>query len=339
MTQHNIIKALIGLGTHLKNLDFENEQIVRKAVQHNPWFATETIQQSLTAIANEYLNEEKLNKWVAQYSFANKSESKRIGIVMAGNIPLVGFHDLLCVLMSGHKAIVKMSEKDEILTQYVIDKLISNDVGLKDRIQCVDRLKSFDAIIATGSDSASVYFEKYFSAYPHIIRKNRNAVAIITGEEDTESLSRLGVDIFSYFGLGCRNVSKIYLPDDYEISQLIDALDRYREVINHNKYKNNYDYNHALYLLNKSDFLTNDFLIFLKNEIIASRIACLHYENYKNLDAVVKDISFNESKIQCVVSEKAIEGLDTVRFGKAQNPSLNDYADGVDTMLFLNKLQ
>jgi hypothetical protein len=257
---------------------------------------------------------------------------------MAGNIPLVGFHDWLAVIMTGHTAVIKLSEKDNALFPFLLERLKTIDERTTDWTIQVERLQDFDAVIATGSNNTARYFETYFAKYPHIIRKNRNSVAILTGAESDEDLKRLGIDIFRYFGLGCRNVSKLYIPKNYDLPHLLKVLDIYSDIQNHNKYRNNLDYNRALLLLNQMPHLTNDCIIFQENEALISRIGVIHYEYYDDTETLKEKLSKEKENIQCIVSALPIPPFKTILFGETQSPSLFDYPDEVDCIDFLQNL-
>lgn len=310
----------------------ELQDRIEKSYQYNAWFTPDSIKSALNGIVH-MLKEDSLNEWISRYPDLLKEKTPHnVGIVMAGNIPLVGFHDFLCVLLSGNIAVCKLSSSDNRLWPTIIQILSEIDLELKDQIKLVLKLEKIDAVIATGSNNTSRYFEYYFGKYPHIIRKNRNAVAVLTGEESKEQLEDLANDVFAYFGLGCRNVSKLFLPEDMDLNRVIEAFYEHKELINHNKYANNYDYNKTVMLLNQDDLLENGFLLFKKSEEIASPLATLYYERYSNYTKLIDDLGEKEDEIQCIV------GSDHVDFGKAQLPDLWDYADGVDTMDFLISL-
>lgn len=305
----------------------EFESVLRMAEIHNPWFTQENLLLSLEQWGL-VLNTEKLQKWVDFYNYTENPQ--KVGIIMAGNIPMVGFHDLLSVQLSGHTAWVKTSSKDDVLMNWIIKFLQDENEEFKTSIQKVERLQNVDAVIATGSNNTARYFEYYFKNIPHIIRKNRTSVAVITGKETDEDLKNLANDIFTYFGLGCRNVTKIYLPNQYRIDSLFEAFYDWNSIINHPKYANNYDYNRAIYLMGNEKFLDNNFVILRESQDLHSPIGVVHYEYYSDLNEVKVELMEQEEKIQCMV------GLDMpVKFGQTQKPSLMDYADGIDTMKFL----
>jgi hypothetical protein len=302
--------------------------LINKAQQKNAWFTPSNIKQSLLAIAS-WLDTNELEKWLAAYSNVNV-KAVEVGVIMAGNIPLVGFHDFLCVLMSGQSIAIKSSSDDEVLLPAVVDWLVKIEPEWNNKIRFVSRIEKPGAVIATGSNNSARYFEYYFGKYPHIIRRNRNSVAVITGQESREELVSLGTDIFSYFGLGCRNVSKLYIPQGYILDPFFQAIEQYAPaMMDHNKYMNNYDYHNAIFLLNSAPFLTNNFLIVRQHEALATPVSVLHYEYYKNEQDLQQKLKDQEENIQCIVGKKFIP------FGKSQMPGLSDYADGVDVMKFL----
>ena len=313
------------------------QSAVTKAYQQKQWFTPDSIKLALSNISS-LLTEEKLNNWLGKYELNKNQKPKNIGVIMAGNIPLVGFHDALCVLMSGNNLVAKLSKDDAVLLPFLMDLLIAIEPSFKPQIQFVERLEKPDAVIATGSNNSARYFEYYFGKYPHIIRKNRNSAAIITGDETADELIKSGEDIFTYFGLGCRNVSKLYVPEGYDFEPFYKAIESFSTVMEHNKYMNNYDYNHAVYLLNKEPFLTNNFLIIRESAALASPVSVLNYEYYNDLKDLERKLKEREDHLQCVTVAgnpwKNIS-IKTIPFGTSQNPSLHDYADGIDTMKFL----
>ena len=309
-----------------------------KLGNHNPWFTDKNIDYVLTEISNS-LSKENLEKWISIYpdlQFSNKS--KRVGVITAGNIPLVGFHDFLSVLISGNCFVGKLSSKNDKLLPKVIDLLVNIEPEFKEYIHITtENLKKFDAVIATGSNNSARYFEYYFGKYPHIIRRNRNSVAVLNGDETDEELQALADDIFLYFGLGCRSVSKLFLPDDYDLDHIFRNSLKHNEVINHNKYANNYDYNRAIYLLNLTEFKDNGIMLMKEDINYASPISVVYYENYSNIETVKKRLESDKELIQCIVShEDFFAG--SVGFGESQKPKLWDYADNIDTVNFLINL-
>jgi hypothetical protein len=316
-----------------KRYSSDLEKLINDQQYKNPWFTPDNVRMAVKAIADE-MTSENLESWTSSYPELNsKRKSINVGVVMAGNIPLVGFHDFLSVLIADHSLTAKTSSKDQQLIIFISKVLCEINPEFSDKITFTEGLlKGFDAIIASGSDNSSRYFEYYFGKYPHIIRKNRNSVAIVTGSENKEVLSRLGSDVFSYFGLGCRSVSKIYVPDGYDIKRLTASWKEYDHIINHNKYANNYDYNKAVYMVNKDEFIDAGFLLCKRSTGISSPVAVLYFEYYDSINIVYMEIERIKTKIQCIVSDNDIP------FGMAQSPHLWDYADGLDTIDFLLKI-
>lgn len=329
-------KVLIQLGEHLRREDDEYLQAVMQRTQYNnAWFTLENQERAVRAIAEQMLVAEKLDRWLTDYAIPRETSPKTVGLVMAGNIPLVGFHDLLCVFAAGHKSLVKLSDKDKFLLPYLLKLMARFDARSEAYFEIVEKMKGFDAVIATGSNNSARYFEAYFSKYPNIIRRNRNAVAILSGDETEEELRNLSQDVFQYFGLGCRNVAKIYVPRSYDFEPLLEILHEHRDLVLHSKYKNNFDYNYALFVLNKVAYKANGCIILTENSAIQSHIAGLHYEYYDDLDGIAEEVNRRENEIQCVIAREELLPLKTYPFGQAQSPELWDYADGVDTMAFL----
>lgn len=338
----NITERISVLEQLAHKIDQSNESlegVVQLAYRKNPWFTPANTWQSLNAIKEEFLNAEKLNAWISQYPLNDDSKVHTIGMVLAGNIPLVGWHDIMCCFVSGNKSMLKFSEKDNVLIPYLLEQMKEIDTRASDYFLVVDKLKDFDAVIATGSNNTSKYFEHYFGKYPNIIRANRNSVAVLTGEESDADVLALGDDIFGYFGLGCRNVSACFVKEGLDWNRYLEIWhEQYKELAHHNKYKNNFDHNISLFILNKELFLNNGCLIIKEDENIASRIASMHYQYYDSeatLSAMLKE---RAEQIQCVVAAKDYDAVRTVGWGQAQQPSLSDYADGVDTMQFLTSL-
>ena len=333
MNLQDRILLFSALGDQIKrdpNIFFEDS--LNNAKISNSWFTKDNIDVSLSSLL-KFLEFNNLLEWVSNYSFINK-DIKSILIIMAGNIPFVGFHDLMCVLISGNKAIVKMSSKDNILITTIINNLILLEPKMKDFILVTkDVVKAnFDAIIATGSDNSSKYFDYYFKSTNSIIRKNRRSIAILDGTESDLELSGLADDVFLYFGLGCRSVSKLFLPVNYDLDKLFKAFFKYSDVINHQKYSNNYDYNKTIYLMNKENLLDNGFILLKEDVSIQSPISMLFYEFYNSRYELDKYINDNNNLFQCIISK------DDIDFGQSQFPKLDDYADNIDTLEFLSKL-
>jgi hypothetical protein len=280
---------------------------------------------------------ENVEKWLGQYpSLKPENPSpKTIGIVMAGNIPLVGLHDLICVLVSGNFAQVKLSSQDNDLIPALVDLMAEANPLWKNKVLFTDQiLKGFDAVIATGSNNTSRYFDYYFGKYPHIIRRNRNGVAVISGDEDKDWFKGLADDIFMYFGLGCRNVSKVYLPEGFKPESLLEHFEEYRFVADHHKYVNNYDYQKSIFLINKLEFYDNGHLLLRPETSISSPISVVHYEFYQGAENLAYHLDEVGGQIQCVVSDKNLF-KNVIPAGKTQSPQLWDYADGIDTVEFL----
>ena len=338
MTLEKRIAAFGRLAERIKKLtEADKEELFAKAANENPWFTPDNISSALEGITL-FLDPIALADWSAAYHI--QDQNKSVGIVMAGNIPLVGFHDLLCVIISGNKAMVKLSSSDSVLTRTLIGWLIEEAPELAQSITLVERLNDAEAFIATGSDNTARYFHYYFGKKPHIIRQNRTSVAILTGEESQQDIDRLGSDIFSYFGLGCRNVSKIYIPEGYELPTFLDVLSAtsHQQVIDHHKYCNNYDYNKSIYLVNGDKHLDTGFLLLKEEkESLVSPISVLYYAYYKRPQQLQLTLASQQDRIQCLVGH--VDWLDDmVPFGQTQRPHLQDYADGVDTMAFLTHL-
>jgi len=297
------------------------------AARENPWFIPSFIELAAANISREFLSEKKLLNWAAGYALQHHISSTRLGIVMAGNIPLVGFHDLLCGWIAGIPMQVKPSSKDRVLIEHLVEQLIAWDPRAATLISFADNLKGCDAYIATGSNNSSRYFEYYFGKYPSIIRRNRTSVAILDGSETVRELELLADDIQLYFGLGCRNVTKIYVPLNYDFLKLLDALRKYDELIDFHKYKHNYDYQLALQMMSNKFYMTNGSVILAENSAIFSPVSQVNYEYYSS-PAELTDLPRNPD-IQCIA------GHGHLIFGCTQSPSLLDYADGIDTMQFL----
>ena len=308
---------------------------IKRAFESNGWFTNENVTFAFKEWS-KLLNNNNLTEWTSYYSLNNES-SNSIGVIMAGNIPLVGFHDFLTVLMSGHSIQIKQSSSDAFFLPLIARFLEHVEPGFKGKIVFSDdRLSEFDAVIATGSNNTARHFEYYFGNYPHIIRRNRNSVAILTGEESSEDLNALGEDIFRYFGLGCRSVSKLMVPSGYDFDLLFGALYSFKDLIDYDKYRNNYDYNKAVYLMSRFDLLENGFVMLKEDASYASPIATLFYEFYDNKDSLKNKLETDADLIQCIVGKG--NDLNYVPFGQTQKPQLNDYADGVDTFEFLVNL-
>jgi hypothetical protein len=326
------IDLLVQLGEYMVS-DNENWQEAKiRAEQENTWFTQDFIQLAANNIAQHFLQRNKLNDWAAHYNLPQENaHPKNLGIVMAGNIPMVGFHDLLCAFLSGHYCTLKASSKDEALMKHLVQFMYAQEVTIQNYIGFADSLKSCNAYIATGSNNSSRYFEHYFSKYPHIIRRNRTSVAILDGTETRDELEKLADDVCLFYGLGCRNVTKLFVPTCYDFLPVLDVLNRYAFFADNNKYKNNYDYQLTLLILNNVQYMNNGTTLLSENESPFSTISHLHYQHYADKQTLVNSLQGNEDL-------QAIVGKGFIPFGAAQSPTLFDYADGVDTMAFLQGL-
>jgi hypothetical protein len=315
------------------------EEAIEQSCLHNPWFTTNNIMKAVSALGKS-LCEDELNLWLAKYEreISKPAKPLTVGVVMAGNIPMVGFHDMLCVLMSGHKLSAKLSGDDRFLLPAIFDILAAIEPEFKNHVTfTTDQLHMFDAVIATGSNNSARYFEYYFRNYPHIIRKNRNGIAILSGSETHEQLISLGDDVFSYFGLGCRNVSKLFIPKGYSIPSLLVAWESYSYLSNHSRYMNNYTYRKNVYLINTIEHYDNGFVLLLPSDSFSAPIGVVNYSWYNPGFEWQPYLDANRTLIQCVAAGEMDHPLHT-DFGKTQQPRLWDYADGVDTMGFLLSL-
>ncbi|MBI2720949.1 MAG: acyl-CoA reductase [Bacteroidetes bacterium] len=322
------INLLADIGHYISTENALLNEAKEQAYLHNNWFIPPFIELSLKNIAEGFLQKDKLEKWTAHYHLDDNITPRKVGVVMAGNIPLVGFHDFLCCFIAGHKQLIKLSSKDEILLKHIVEKMKSINSSCEAMIGFAEQLKSCDAYIATGSNNSARYFEHYFSKYPSIIRRNRTSVAVLDGNETVAELEKLADDVHQYFGLGCRNVTKIYVPNGYDFVPLLDALKKYQHFFEHHKYRNNYDYQLAIYLMNNLYYMTNDSIVLVENKNLFSPIGSLHYEFYPDAEAL-KSLLTKNQEVQAIV------GKNFIPFGQSQQPGLMDYADAVDTMQFL----
>jgi hypothetical protein len=346
------INAFVQLGLFLKQ--FENsvmedsisninsvfydefDLLIQKQKAYNGWFTKENVIASISSIAKS-LTKNKLKSWTDVYPIDNGA-NKTVGVIMAGNIPLVGFHDMLCVLISGNTLQAKLASNDNTLIKKIVEVLIFIEPTFTGKISFEDKLANFDAVIATGSNNTARYFHHYFGKYPHIIRNNRNSVAIINEKDNVNDLKPLGIDVFQYFGLGCRSVSKLYIPTGFRVDTIFEAFyDEFKDVTHNNKYANNYDYNKAVYLLGNNELLDNGFLLLKEDSSLASPVGVLNYEYYYSIDQLQIRLEEEKMALQCIVSSDKTP-INTLAFGQAQSPSLDDYADGVDTIKFLMEL-
>ena len=309
-----------------------------KAYTENGWFIPEFIDLAIQQIASQYLQKDKLTAWAKKYDLpATVNAPKTIGLIMAGNIPLVGFHDLLTIFISGHRQLIKTSTRDNTLIHHLVEWIIAKNPEATGYIAFAERLNGCDAYIATGSNNSGRYFDYYFAKYPHIIRRNRTSVALLTGNKTPAELGALADDVNQYFGLGCRNVTQIYVPENYDFLPLLNAFNKYQHLSDLQKYKNNFDYQLTLLILNKKFYMTNGAggvngtILLTENESPYSPISVLNYQYYKP-GQIPPALTQNNEAIQCIVGQTGIP------FGNAQQPSLEDYADGVDTLQFLREL-
>ena len=329
MKRERLIAALEQLGQWMAQDDPALGAVIAKARHQNAWFTEPEVRHALRQWSS-LLQKEKLNEWLEPYPVT--MEPLTIGVVNAGNIPLVGFHDLLAVLVSGNRYQGKNASDDSILLPYLVERLIGFEPDLASWISFVPRLQHYDAVIATGSNNSARYFHYYFSSVPHVIRKNRNGVAVLDGKETTEQLQALGEDVFRYFGLGCRSVSHLFLPEEVDFSKLFGAFESHADIFNHHKYANNVEYYRAVLTLKKVPFLDNGFLLVKKDDQLASPVSILNYSFYSDKEAVQKVLAEKSDLIQCVVSSSHLP------FGTTQSPALDDYADGVNTLEFLTSI-
>lgn len=325
-------ELLAWLGNYMLSDEEQWKNAKEKAFAQNQWFIPQFIDLSVKNIVQSFLQPQQLQQLADQYKIEEENRTpKKIGIVMAGNIPLVGFHDLLCVFITGNYAMIKTSSKDEALINHLVEKLKQWNAEIEQYIFLCERINNCDAYIATGSTNSSRYFEYYFQKYPAIIRHNRTSVAVLTGNETKEELEGLADDVYQYFGLGCRNVTKIYVPENYDFVPLLTSFKKYDWFIDHNKYKNNYDYNLAMHILNNRFYMTNENILLVEDEQVFSPISQLHYQYYTDEQQVKKELHSNKN-IQCLINKNEVD------FGKAQLPALCDFADAVDTVKFLMQM-
>jgi hypothetical protein len=345
-------KTLVELGKFLSQFNLEQStpnpevlkndlfytaflDLIHLSQSHNGWYTPENVYFAVDSWAKA-LTKENLDQWLATYNFEN-IKPKTVGLVLAGNIPLVGFHDFICVLLSGHNVQVKTSSNDQMLLPFLANYLISIEPALLNYIHFSEgKLTGFDAVIATGSNNTARYFEYYFKNKPSIIRKNRNSVAVLNGSETKADFEALGEDIFRYFGLGCRNVSKVFVPKGYVFDPFFEGIFKYQEVIHYEKYANNYDYNKAVFLMSNFKLLDNGFLTIKEDSSYASPISSVFYEFYDDVATLKIKLAAEEQQIQCIVSNDLVQK--SIPFGKTQKPKLWDYADDVDTLAFLSNL-
>jgi len=327
------ISAFARLGERINQLTpEEKDNLIIRAKNENSWFTNESIELALKGIS-KFLNEHTLVEWTSRYRLQNHSP-KKVGVAMAGNIPLVGFHDFLCILLSGHQLVAKQSSQDSVLIRFLANELASIEPRMADLIKFQEQLKGVDAMIATGSDNTARYFEYYFRNIPSIIRKNRSSCAVLLGAEPKEEMELLGKDVFSYFGLGCRNVSKLFVPDEFDFKLLLDSWSPYFETIHHHKFANNYDYQKSILLVNGTPFLDSGFIMLTESSSLVSPISVLYYERFRDQEDLHLKLTMHHDKIQCIASANGWF-KNSIPFGQTQFPEVWDYADNVDTMKFL----
>jgi len=328
--------ALVKLGEYIDELILNDQnQVYKAACQQNPWFIPPFVNTALSGISH-FLKKKTLAKWLEAYDL-NTQKPKTIGLILAGNIPLVGFHDLLCVLFSGHCAHIKISHQDRVLIKHLLEKLYTIEPGFKTQIRLVTSIDKTDAVIATGSDNTARYFRAYFRHIPHLIRKNRTSIAILDGSETAEDLNGLSNDMFLYFGLGCRNVSKIYLPEKYKFDFLFSILENKKWLGDHPKFRSNYIYQKSCSRVLDMDILDGNFFLFLESDQLVSPVSAVYYSYYRDLDNVMDTLILHKDKIQSLVT-KVPNIKNAVSFGRAQIPDPWDYADQIDTLAFLLQL-
>lgn len=342
MNTENQVLGLTRLSQYIKDFlnknqedyndnDSDFELLLKRSEIENPWFTIENQKFALKQWT-DLLTEENIADWLKEYQISKTT--KRVGLILAGNIPLVGFHDVISVVLSNHIPVIKLSSKDKYMIPCLLKKWNEFSEG-NVSFEFVEKLENFDAVIATGSNNTARYLEYYFKNHLNIIRKNRTSIAVLKGDETEGELKLLAEDIFRYFGLGCRNVTRLFIPQDFVLDRLFESFLDFQEIINHNKYANNYDYNRAVYLLNQDKFWDNNFVMLKEDEKLFSPLSVINFSRYSSLDEVKSFIAENEENIQCVVAKDEL-GLDSIKLGEAQNPGLNTYADNVDTMKFLS---
>ncbi|HSU51811.1 MAG TPA: hypothetical protein VLJ41_14500 [Segetibacter sp.] len=331
MTLQQRIEILVKVGKYMQENSEEWQKVKELANRKNHWFIQEFVEMATSNVVNNFLQQDKLQEWVEAYHVADENKKPAtVGIVMAGNIPMVGFHDLLCVFITGHISKIKLSSKDDVLLPHIISLMRNLEPEINSLIQVAENLKGCDAYIATGSNNSGRYFDYYFGKYPNIIRRNRTSIAIIDGTETEEELDKLSDDILSYFGLGCRNVTKLYVPINYDFAALLKALNKYEYYEDFHKYKHNYDYQLALLMMGNKFYMTNGVILLSENETLFTAVSQVNYQFYDRLKEL-EPVKLSDD-VQCVV------GHNNTPFGESQKPSLFDYADGVDTMKFATSL-
>lgn len=337
MNRELFLQSLPLIQQDLKELQGEWEMVMQKASVENPWFTPPFTKKALHTLATTLFDKSVIEEWLSRYPI-HSGDTKRIGLILAGNIPLVGMHDIFCVIASGNRAVIKLSEKDSILIPYLISRWAQYWDKLNDQIEFVEKVNDLDAIIATGTDASARHFEYYFRNIPRLLRKNRNSVAVLNGQEREVELSGLMEDVFLYFGLGCRNVSQVLVPKGYDFTLWNDLIAPWDHLGDHHKYKNNLDYNYALYIINQRPHIFFKPLIIVEDQSVSSRIGSLHYMTYESDKDIDQQLKKYSSSIQCIISAGELSGWDTIPPGQSQSPTVDKYADGIDTMAFLAEL-
>lgn len=328
-------KLIIGLNNLLSPESDFHDQLIQQSQRHNPWFTPEMTALAIKSIRQHYLAPQLVEHWLRPYPPAQ--HKRNLAIICAGNIPLVGFHDILCAYFTNHNCQIKLSSKDDYLMKSIVEQMQNLDDDWRQRSCVIDQVKKPDMVIATGSNNTQRYFEQYFQGIPNILRNNRTSVAVLDGKESNYEYAALSQDIFSYYGLGCRNVAHLFLPRGFDLLKLRTSFEEFNHLLDHHKYRNNYDYNYAIYLMNKVSFYNLGPALLLESHDLFARIACIHYQFYDDVEDVVGYIKTRKRDIQCVVSSMDEQELNAIPLGMAQSPSLNDYSDGMDTIKFLLK--
>jgi hypothetical protein len=331
MNKKERTEALAWLGECLFELE-GLESAIHNAGLANPFFTEEFCRLSLAAI-RAWLKPDLLSEWMAGVP-ASTGSPKTAGLIMAGNLPLVGWHDLMCIFATGNRCRYKPSSQDSILPDFLVDSIIREFPAAAALLEKSDQMKGVDAIIATGSNASAVHFHYYFRHIPRLIRGSRSSLGFIYGFESSDELSLLCDDVMQYFGMGCRSITKLLVPEGYEFGPFFEALEKYRYLTGHHRFQNNAIYHKAIFLMNGDPFLENDILILRENPVLFSPPGVLHYQFYKNLEEAHEIVRSHRQDLQCMVSHQA-QFPGSIPFGTAQKPGLSDYADGADTLKFL----
>ena len=345
VVQQKTVKIVSEWGARIKAvLEDKSDRflsVLQQAEAENRWFTQEAQLQALSYWANQ-LVEAQLTDWLSAYPLDQNGPTKRIALILAGNIPLVGFHDLLCSLVAGHQVLVKLSSQDRRLLPFLVGLLSEVNPTWAEKVSFTEnRLEDFDGVIATGSNNTSRYFEYYFKNKPKIIRKNRHSVAVLSGKETEQELHDLSRDVLDYFGLGCRSVSKIWVPKSYDFEKLARVLETFKGHLEHNKFSNNFHYHRTVFLMNQIPFREFGPLLLLEKPSNASALSTLHFEYYDGISEVNQRLNKEKESLQCIACSSSVAKeieAETVLLGQTQNPQLNAYADGIDTMAFLTSL-